>query len=482
MTPVQIGCDSCGSGGPARYAILERRICNACYSRLRRHPGQCPGCRQVKVLAFYDSDRRVVCASCAGAPPRFGCTSCGSEDQLTGSQCGTCRLTDRLREVLSDKHGRIHPDLASLHEHLLTARDPRSATRWLRREPIGETLRAMATGQAAISHDTLNALPLSPRVRYLRRMLISAGTLSAIDVELNDFELKATAFIAGLPDKHAAILKQYFTWEILRKLRQRATTQPVTASTANSRYSELRKIAGLLAWLDDHGLSLSTLNQAALDRFFAEHDYQSVHRTFLNWAVRHHLTGPVAVPGRKPPRPDASVPDEVIWSKIDLLLEDRSIPLPSRIIGLFILVFAQRLCDCVRLRRTDVVDDKGEVSIAFGKTPVVLPASITSLLRQHLDESRAERPFAGGGSEWLFAGAMPQHHTSEANVALHLSSRGIRVREVRRARIDQLVQQVPASVVADVVGINIATALKHAANTNSTWGTYPELRATTTEE
>ena len=77
---------------------------------------------------------------------------------------------------------------------------------------------------------------------------------------------------------------------------------------------------------------------------------------------------------------------------------------------------------------------------------------------------------------------MPQHHTSEANVALHLSSRGIRVREVRRARIDQLVQQVPASVVADVVGINIATALKHAANTNATWGAYPELRATTPEE
>lgn len=77
---------------------------------------------------------------------------------------------------------------------------------------------------------------------------------------------------------------------------------------------------------------------------------------------------------------------------------------------------------------------------------------------------------------------MPQHHTSEANVALHLSSRGIRIRDVQRARIDQLVQQVPASVVADVIGINIATALRHAANTNATWGTYPELRAATTEE
>ncbi|MFI8776540.1 hypothetical protein ACIGH6_05550 [Brachybacterium paraconglomeratum] len=340
----------------------------------------------------------------------------------------------------------------------------------------------MATGQAAISHDTLNALPLSPRVRYLRRMLISAGTLPAVDVELIDFEIKATAFIAGLPDEHAAVLKQYFNWEILRKLRQRATHRPVTASTANSRYSELRKIAQLLAWLDDHGLSLPTLNQVAIDRFFAQHDRQSGYGTFLNWAVRHHLTAPVAVPGRKPSRPDASMPDQVMWSKIELLLKDSSIPLSSRIIGLLILVFAQRLSDCVRLRRSDVVDDDGTLSIAFGKTPIALPESITSLLRRHLDESQAERPYVGGESEWLFAGTMPQHHTSEANVALHLSSRGIRIRDVQRARIDQLVQQVPASVVADVLGINIATALRHAANTNATWGAYPELRAATTEE
>jgi hypothetical protein len=41
---------------------------------------------------------------------------------------------------------------------------------------------------------------------------------------------------------------------------------------------------------------------------------------------------------------------------------------------------------------------------------------------------------------------------------------------MRHARIDQLVQEMPASVVADVVGISIGTTFQHAAQTNATWG------------
>lgn len=71
----------------------------------------------------------------------------------------------------------IHPGRTTLNELLLTARDPRFVVRWLRKEPIGATLRAMAAGELPISHSTLDALPPSLRVRYLRHMLISAGTL-----------------------------------------------------------------------------------------------------------------------------------------------------------------------------------------------------------------------------------------------------------------------------------------------------------------
>lgn len=79
----------------------------------------------------------------------------------------------------------------------------------------------MATGQAPISHQTLNELPQSTRVRYFRRMLMSAGTLPNIDVRLNDLEVYATRLIADLPVEHASIMTRYFRWEVLRTLRQR---------------------------------------------------------------------------------------------------------------------------------------------------------------------------------------------------------------------------------------------------------------------
>lgn len=472
----QVGCDRCARPIAARYLILEQHICNACYSRLRRHPESCPGCDQIKVLAFYDSVRRIVCATCAGVPSRFACITCGSEEQLTGSQCGTCRLTERLRDVLADKAGAIHPGLATLYDYLLTARDPRAVVRWLRREPVGATLRAMAAGELPIRHSTLDALPLSPRVRYLRRMLISAGTLPAIDVLLNDLENHAAAFIAGLPKEHGAITGQYYHWELLRKIRQRSANRAMTPSSYSTRSTELRQIADFFAWLDTNELSLPSLDQASIDRFFAHHHSQGAVGTFLNWAIRRGLTSSAEIPGRKLARPRPPVPDDVIWNKVDQLVDDESVPLGSRVIGLLVLVFAQRISDCVRLCRSDVTDGQ-TVRIALGRTPLTLPSPIAVLLRRHLEELGARRPYIGGGPEWLFPGASPHHHISEASVALHLVPHQIHAREIQQARMDYLVQQVPASIVADTLGININTAIRHAARMNSTWGSYPELRA-----
>lgn len=476
----QVGCDRCKRPIAARYSILEQHVCNACYSRLRRHPGSCPGCDQVKVLAFYDSIRRIVCATCAGVPPRFACIPCGSEEQLAGSQCGTCRLTERLRDVLADRTGGIHPGLATLYDHLLTARDPRAAVRWLRKEPVRATLRGMAAGELPIRHFTLDALPPSPRVRYLRRMLISAGTLPAIDVLLNDLENHAASFIAGLPKEHGAVTAQYFHWELLRKIRQRSANRAMTPSSYSIRSTELRKIAHFLAWLDANGLSMPSLDQTSVDRFFAHHHSQVAVGTFLNWAIRQGLTSPVKIPGRKPARPRPPVSDDIIWDKVDQLVDDESVPLGSRVIGILVLVFAQRISDCVRLCRSDVTDGEA-MRIALGRTPLTLPSPIAVLLRRHLEELITRRPYVAGGPDWLFPGATPHHHVSEASVALHLAPHKIHARQIQQARIDHLVRTVPASIVADTLGINIHTAVKHAARTNSRWGDYPELRASPQE-
>ncbi|MBP2380525.1 hypothetical protein [Brachybacterium sacelli] len=379
--------------------------------------------------------------------------------------------------LLADASGAIHPGLVTLYELLLTARDPRTVVRWLRRTPIGTTLRAMATGEARISHSTLDTLPLSPRVQYLRHMLISAETLPAIDVRLNDLEILAAAVIDGLPAHHAGIISQYFRWGVLRKIRQRSASKPLTAGMFSARSSELRKIAAFLAWLDGQGVDLASLDQGTVDHFFAHHRSQVAVITFLKWAIQQQLTAPITPPRRQQARPAPSVQEDTIWHKVDELLDDESIPPGSRIIGLLVLVFAQRISDCVRLRRSAVSEDGATTSIIFGRTPLTLPDPIAGLLRRYIRELDRDRPFVRGGPDWLFPGTTPHLHVSEAIVALHLAPHKIHARRSQHARIDQLVQTVPASVVADTLGINVNTAIRHAARTNARWGDYPELRS-----
>lgn len=469
-------CDSCGRDVEARYEILEQRICNACYSRLRRNAAPCPACTHMKVLAFLSSDGQIVCAACAGVPSRFGCARCGSEERLTGSHCGRCRLECRLGDVLADPDGRVHPELAPLREHLLSARDPRSAVRWLRREPIDRTLRAMAQGEKPISHDTLNELPQSTRVRYFRRMLIAAGTLPNIDVRLNDLELRSRAFIDTLPAEHAVIATRFFNWETLRKLRQRPLDRPISVGVANVHGSELRKIAAFLTWLDENDLDLPTLEQVTVDRYLAQHDPNLSIGRFLNWAARHRISRHIDVPRPQSAASPATIDEEAVWEKVEVLLQDGSTPIPSRIIGLFLLVFAQPIKDSVRLRHEDVQLTGENVKVQFGTTPIVLPPPIASLLTKYLDEIRDRRPYVGTSPGWLFEGVMPDQHLSEASVRINLNKHGLHARDIKRARLDHLVQVLPASIVADITGITVNTAIRHSANTGAGWGTYPELR------
>lgn len=54
-------CDNCHRDVISRYQLLGGRICNACYSGLRRNPDRCPGCAEIRVLAYLDSVGARLC-------------------------------------------------------------------------------------------------------------------------------------------------------------------------------------------------------------------------------------------------------------------------------------------------------------------------------------------------------------------------------------------------------------------------------------
>lgn len=470
-------CHLCGREISAGYDLLGGPICNPCYSRLRRHPATCPSCGHTKVLAFHNDSGDIVCAACAGVPARFACKSCGSEEQLTGSHCGPCRLADRARSVLSREDDTLHPDLVSLYTHLLSAPDKRSVTRWLSKEPIAAMLRAMASGQVPISHEGVNRFPQSRRVNYFRQLLISSGTLPPIDVRLNEFEIYAKSFLSAIPPSNAAILGRYHRWHVLRRLRQQSMLEPLSQSVLDKRRGELRAFSGFLSWVDRQGVSLATINQAHIDYFVANVGTgNNALRAFVSWACANgHAIG-IEVPINKRFSPAAAMSADELWQAVDHLLVDETIEMAARVAGLFILLYAQPLADCVRLRRSDVVFTDQGVAVRFASEPIQLPDPVAKLVRRYVEMPSGRAIYRNSETNWLFGGLLPSSRVTEAHLGKIVASAGVPPRLAKEAAMRQLATSLPARVVADAIGVSVGTASKWSRTSGGTWNDYPGLR------
>ena len=77
-------CAHCGRHDRCTRIVLEEAVCQRCTLRLARTAQPCPGCANIRVLAFYDADRRPACAPCTGNEAVYACTACGSSGNGSG--------------------------------------------------------------------------------------------------------------------------------------------------------------------------------------------------------------------------------------------------------------------------------------------------------------------------------------------------------------------------------------------------------------
>jgi hypothetical protein len=122
-------CADCGR--PAEGRIPQRPLCLGCRRRRHYHPQPCPGCEQVRPLAYPLAGRlgeETVCAGCAGVASTFACTGCGSETHPYGSRrCARCILTERLTELLTDPAtGAVNERLRPVFEAMIGSERPQT--------------------------------------------------------------------------------------------------------------------------------------------------------------------------------------------------------------------------------------------------------------------------------------------------------------------------------------------------------------------
>ena len=236
----------------------------------------------------------------------------------------------------------------------------------------------------------------------------------------------------------------------------------------------VRAAIALLDWLAARGLTLENAGQGDLDAWLG--DARASHRTdagnFVRWARRNKLTT-LDLAATKWGGPSGVIDTETRWEQARWLLHDNSLKPEDRLAGLLVLLYAQRTSVISRLTLSHVQAADRQVLIRLGREPVVLPAPLDALALQVAATRRGHAALGHDGtSAWLFPGGQPGQPISAFQLGERLRQLGIRCGQSRSAALFQLATDLPAAVLARMLGIHISVAVQWQRASAGDWMAY----------
>jgi hypothetical protein len=467
-------CARCGQDRPPAARWPEGPVCDPCYTAALRRRGRCASCGQQRRLVAPPGPAADTCADCAGLPVTHACADCGTEDKLyEKGRCARCSLRRRARELLSAGTGTIAPQLTGVFDAVTAARQPRSALNWLRKGAGAGLLADVAAGRLAISHQALDDCPHRRAADYLRHMLTAAGALPPRDEDL----ARTGQWLAGVldtigPAADRRLVQAYATWQVMRRLRASAagTARPRTP-TAHAR-NHIRAAAGLLAWLRDRGTTLGACGQADIDQWLRTGPAACQARDFLAWAASRRHCQPLSIPA--PPRAAGpAISQDQRWTLTARLLHNTALDPTDRVAGCLLLLYGQPLSRIAVMTTSQITRRQGETFIRLGRHDLPVPGPLADALRQLISSGRSYR---GVGSPpattWLFPGHLPGRPITPDTLGERLRALGIYAQTGRRAALLDLAAQLPAAVLADLLGLHHNTTARWMHQAGGDWSRY----------
>lgn len=442
--------------------------CQACKARWAR----CSACGQIRPIRG-GSAAEPLCATCTRPDPTFwrSCPTCGQRGQLTLGPCKRCGLRARLREVLGDGAGGIRREFEALYEHLANYERPNTVLEWLENSPT-DALRELGSGERQLTHAVLDELPDSQALQNLRGVLVATGALPFRDEQL--FRLEAWIALVTRRDDpdDRQVLQRYALWYLLRRLRQRADKRTgVTRQQAELVQNHVRAAIAFLEWLAVRGLTLSSVGQGDLEEWLTSSNRRQA-GSFVRWAAREKLTT-VTYPAIRWAGPSGGIDTESRWEQARWLLGDSTLKAEDRVAGLLILLYAQRVAAISRLTLAHVETNKDNVMLRLGAEPVVLPAPLGALVQVLVADRRGRAAIGNEGtSTWLFPGGRPGRPMSPERMGQRLLRLGLHPGEARSTALFQLATDLPAAVLAQMLGISIGVAVKWQQASSGDWASY----------
>ena len=443
--------------------------CFACKQRWIR----CAGCGQVAPLRGGTLDE-PLCALCTRPDNAWrSCPSCGQPGRFHHRRCARCSVTRRLHELLADDTDTIPADRQVLYRALAATERPGTLSAWLDKSAAPQMLRQLAG--RAITHQTLDELPTGKTVEHLRSILVAAGILPTRDEHMMRLEQWVDAAIAERADPDEQhLLRRYALWHMLRRLRQRTRG----ADTTHNQYvlvrQHVRAAIGFLDWLAAHGLSLPDARQGNLDEWTASDNatLRRETRHFLRWAKKQKLTT-LDAPAVRWDGPCGVIDTEARWDQARRLLHDETIKPEDRLAGLLVLLYAQWPAAISRLTIDHTCTSAGQVLIRLGDEPVVLPEPVAALALTVVANRRGKAAVGDPGtSPWLFPGGQPGRPISPYALTERLRHLGLQPARDRSTALFQLATDLPAAVLARMLGIHITVAVAWQRASAGDWTDY----------
>lgn len=467
-------CARCGQDRPPAARWPEGPVCDPCYTAALRHRGHCAGCGQQRRLVSPPGQQADTCADCAGIPVTHACTDCGTEDKLyEKGRCARCSLRSRTRQLLSAGTGTIAAELTGVFDAITAAQQPRSALNWLRKGAGASLLADVAAGCLPLTHQALDAHPHRRAADYLRHMLTAAGALPPRDEQLARTGRWLTAVLDTIqPATDRRLVQAYATWQVMRRLRANAanTTRPRTP-TAHAR-NNIRAATSLLAWLRSHGTTLPACGQADIDQWLGTGPSANQARDFLTWAAAHGHCQPLTIPTHTRTTGPAIGQDQR-WELASRLLHDTTLDPTDRVAGSLLLLYGQPLSRIAAVTTSQVTRRDNQTFIRLGRHDAPVPDPLAEATHELINNGRSHR---GVGSPpattWLFPGHLPARPITAARLGERLRAIGIYAQTARRAALLDLAAQLPAAVLADLLGMHETTAAKWMHQAGGDWSRY----------
>ena len=465
-------CSICGRTAPCEISqATSRPWCKACQKRRAR----CAGCGRVGLIRG-GTLTTPLCATCTRPDLSFwrGCPACG-QHQLSTRSCTRCNLRQRLAALLADGDGDVRAELRGLHNNLADSERPNLVLAWLNKTAIASVLREFGTGQRVLSHAGLDELAPSKPIEHLRAILVATSTLPPRDEHLARLERWIARTLAEHGDPgQRQLLHRYAVWHLLRRLRQRNNNTHATHAQVVTMQRHVKAAIALLDGLATRSRALADARQADLDAWLTSD--QACHRReaghFVRWANRQNLTS-LEFPATRWHGPTRTIDTETRWAQARWLLHDHTLNPVDRVAGLLVLLYAQTPAAISRLTLEHVQTTDREVQLRLGHEPITLPEPLACLIPGLLARRRGHAALGDPKtSPWLFPGGRPGQPISAYQLAERLRQLGLRPAQSRTTALFGLATELPAAVLARLLGTHIKVAVEWQHASAGDWTTY----------